>query len=175
MPAELPLLPLAEAEGRSLLWTRTRLFGARYELKAGEAVAAILSRSGFAGLLWEARTAADRWTIRGRGFLRTRVEIRPVASGAPGGVLHRRPFGMGRLELRGGGRYELRGGGLLWRKRSFVGPGGARIVSFRPTWSPRDRYVVEVEPSGWARRELGLLLLLGCHEMARWRRIAAAG
>ena len=166
------LVPLADIAGRPLLWVRRRVFKERYELQADEATVATLRRRQWLGVDWEAETAEERWTILHRGFLHTRTEILATSLGSPSAVLDRRWFSRGHVQLEGGRSYQIRRHFRFWTARSLVTPDGTVLVRSTPSWLGRIR--VEVAPSEWGRRELGLLLVLCGYDTA-WSMRAERG
>jgi hypothetical protein len=158
---ERPMKTIAELAGQELKWVQPSALKMRYELRAGDMLAAALHfRSSF-GSFATGESADGCWTFKRVGFLQTRVTIRACGQDNEIAVFKNNTWsGGGTLELPGG--KKLLASTNLWQsKLEFETEAGDKVLEFNSGGVIHLSATVGIQPEAFRMAELPWIVMLG--------------
>jgi len=161
---------LYDIGAEELRWVKPRWWKRRYELRAGDEVAATLARGGGSGAIGE--WSSGRYRFVHKGWFRPRVLVSSEPLGDADTPLATYTGRDGALTLANGRVFFWRKPGTWRSKREWM-DSAATLVAFDPASGYTPAHVT-IAPEGARLAELPLLLLLGEYLIVRAREEADA-
>lgn len=166
------MLSLPLASSVPLEWIQPKTFQNRYELRAGENLAATLEFPKTFGSLAIATAADGRWTFKRVGFFNPRITVRVEGQEAELAVYHPKWTGTeGKLQISSGEVFTWKVANF-WATQFVWLAGDQPLILFRPgvedthmsDWF-KNQARVEIQPEAGSLKQVSLLVLMGWYLM----------